>query len=399
LLGTQKHIQIEVLRTARRAPEAVRDCLVDHVFPRVPVRQWVLSLPKRLRYFVQRDAELVGQVLRVFLRTVEPLLRNASPGAAHDARFGGVTFVQRFGAALNGHLHYHCCLVDGVFSAEGDVLRFHEATALSEAEVVAVQEVVRKRVLALLERRGLLTPEVVADMREWEHGGGFSLDATIRIEPNDRAALERLLRYCARPAFARERLCRSANGEQLLYELPKPRPDGQIMLRLAPSELLDRLAVLVPPPRSHRHRYCGVLAPNARLRSAVTARAGLPVEPTEAEQAAATSAEPAPAAAKTAPASGSRCSSLWAAMLARIYEVFPLVCSKCGQEMRIIAFITNPASIERILSHIGEETTPPLIAPARAPPRPGDHLDQTPAYDFAAAEPVPEFEFDQTAPH
>jgi hypothetical protein len=156
----------------------------------------------------------------------------------------------------------------------------------------------------------LLTPEVVADMREWEHGGGFSLDATIRIEPNDRAGLERLLRYCARPAFARERLCWDRTGVQLLYELPKPRPDGQIMLRLAPSELLDRLAVLIPPPRSHRHRYCGVLAPNARLRPMVTARTGLPVEPTEAEQAAAASGEPTRAAAEPAPTVSSRCSSL-----------------------------------------------------------------------------------------
>jgi hypothetical protein len=197
----------------------------------------------------------------------------------------------------------------------------------------------------------------------------------------------------------------------LLYELPKPRPDGQIMLRLAPSELLDRLAALIPPPRSHRHRYCGVLAPNARLRPAVTARAGLSVEPTEAEQAAAASGEPARAAAEPAPALRSPCSSLWAAMLARIYEVFPLVCAKCGQQMQIIAFITDPASIDRILSHIGEETTPPPIAPARAstlrsrttaedgPPLPGSALDQTPAYDLDAAEPVPEFEFDQTAPY
>jgi hypothetical protein len=67
--------------------------------------------------------------------------------------------------------------------------------------------------------------------------------------------------------------------------------------------------------------------------------------------------------------------------------------------MRIIAFITDPASINRILSHIGEETTPPPIAPARAPPRPGSALDQTPAYDLNAAEPVPEFEFDQTDTH
>ena len=29
--------------------------LCDHVFPRLPVRQWVLSVPKRLRYQLQRD--------------------------------------------------------------------------------------------------------------------------------------------------------------------------------------------------------------------------------------------------------------------------------------------------------------------------------------------------------
>jgi hypothetical protein len=367
--------------------------LVDHVFPCVPVRQWVLSLPKRLRYFVQRDADLAGQVLRVFLRAVEPVLRKASPGAPPEARFGGVTFVQRFGASLNSHLHYHCCLTDGVFSADRDELRFHEATALGEAEVVALQERVRKRVLALFERRGLLTPEAAADMRRWEHGGGFSLDATIRTESDDRPGLERLLRYCARPPFARERLCRSANGEHVLYELPKPRADGQIMLRLDPIDLIDRLASLLPPPRSHRHRYCGVLAPNARLRPMVTARAGLPVEPTEAEQATAASGEP---AAKPGPTLRSRCSSLWAALLARIYEVFPLVCPNCGEEMRIIAFITDPASIDRILSHIGEPTTPPPIAPARAPPLPSATFDQTPAYDLLAPKPVPDLELDQT---
>ena len=145
----------------------------------------MLSLPKRLRYFVHRDAELAGEVLRVFLRAVEPVLRRASPGAPPDARsrppeqgscggrVGGVSFVQRFGASLNAHLHYHICLVDGVFSKgatgfaedaepigarsahggelstdgtveqESMVLRFHEAIALGEAEVVALQEVAR----------------------------------------------------------------------------------------------------------------------------------------------------------------------------------------------------------------------------------------------------------------
>ena len=42
--------------------------LTYHVFPRLPVRQWVLSVPKRLRYFMQRDEAVLGMVLRIFLR-------------------------------------------------------------------------------------------------------------------------------------------------------------------------------------------------------------------------------------------------------------------------------------------------------------------------------------------
>ena len=44
-------------------------------------------------------------------------------------------------------------------------------------------------------------------------------------------------------------------------------------LVLTPLALIDRIAALVPPPRTHRHRYFGVLAPNSPLRAAVTALA------------------------------------------------------------------------------------------------------------------------------
>ena len=36
-------------------------------------------------------------------------------------------------------------------------------------------------------------------------------------------------------------------------------------------EVQERLARFIPPPRMHRHRYHGVLAPNAKLRAAVVA--------------------------------------------------------------------------------------------------------------------------------
>jgi len=81
-----------------------------------------------------------------------------------------------------------------------------------------------------------------------------------------------LLRYCARSPFAAERL-EELDAHRLLYHLPKPGPDGRTPLILSPLELLERIAALVPPPRQQRHRYYGVLAPNAPLRAALTALA------------------------------------------------------------------------------------------------------------------------------
>ena len=149
-----------------------------------------------------------------------------------------------------------------------------------------------------------------------------------------------------------------------------------------PLELLDRLAALVPPPRVHRHRYFGVLAPNSPLRTAVIALA-----------LAATTSPPAPNPQPAAELANRRAARYaWALLLARIYEVFPLVCLRCGGEMRIIAFITNPSTIRDILLHLGEPTAPPRIAPARGPPL-CDLPDAGPgAFD---PQPAPEYEFDQ----
>ena len=71
----------------------------------------------------------------------------------------------------------------------------------------------------------------------------------------------------------------------------------------------------------------------------------------------------------------------WALLLARIYECLPLRCERCGQPMRIIAFVLDPSVIERVLGHIGEPTVPPVTAPARSPPQAEMEFDQTAGAD------------------
>jgi hypothetical protein len=133
-------------------------------------------------------------------------------------------------------------------------------------------------------------------------------------------------------------------------------------LHLTPLELIARIAALVPPPRTHRHRYFGVLAPNSAQRAAVTALAA-PAQPD---------------------------------------EVFPLLCPLCGGQMRLIAFITEGTQIRKILDHIGVDSEQPHISPARGPPLWDDGGDaQTvegvhiePDWDLSP-QPAPDFEVDQ----
>ena len=85
-------------------------------------------------------------------------------------------------------------------------------------------------------------------------------------------------------------------------------------------ELLEKLAALVPPPRFYLLRYHGVLAPRARDRGRI-----VPTKPVE-ESTAADRASSAP---------------------------------PCGHRLRIIAALTDPASIRTYLEGVGLPAVPP----------------------------------------
>ncbi len=134
-----------------------------------------------------------------------------------------------------------------------------------------------------------------------------------------------------------------------------------------------------------------MLAPNAPLRAAVTALARDTVATPEQPAVAA----PAGGEGHSEGHSRSPARYLWAMLIARIYETFPLACPHCGTAMRIIAFVTETASVTCILQHIGKPTKAPVLSPARGPPS-GETFDQAPVFDPVAPPPEPTFEFDQT---
>jgi hypothetical protein len=285
--------------------------------------------------------------------------------------------------------------MDGIFGEDQEgLLQFEEVDNLSVDDTDAVQNRVRKRVLSLYKRKGLLTEEDAENLKSWKGNGGFSVNADVRIDSEDRKGLERLLRYCARPAFSGEKLSalsaigNNADAMRLRYDVNKNRQESQPALNLTATELLDKLAQLIPPPRRHRHHYHGVLAANSKHRSSVTQCANEEFKPRKISSLKDINRADINFKVKTDALWQRKKSSVsWAKLIMKVYEADPLRCEQCGEPMKIIAYISNITIIHKILTHIGESSEQPEMVSARGPP------DEC-CYDEGDA-PVPD-EYDQT---
>ena len=76
--------------------------LVERVFPRQPIRQWVISFPFQLRFLSAQDPKIMGEVLKVINRAPSTqLLKKAGFTKKSGSKAGAMTFIQRFGGSLN----------------------------------------------------------------------------------------------------------------------------------------------------------------------------------------------------------------------------------------------------------------------------------------------------------
>ncbi len=386
--------------------------LVDRVIPRVPVRQWVLSLPRWARFLLARDPALITRTLDLCLREIfNSHRRRARRAGARASRPGAITFVQRFGGALNLNVHMHSVIPDGVFVREDGRARFEPLGAPSDNEVkeilrkivVRIGRILRPRlesarddasppsVLAAAQAEAVAnrlgTPAAVAiSKKHTAYLEGFSLHAGVHIHANDREGLSRLCGYGARPALSQERLSSLPDG-RLAIRLKRPLADGREELLLEPLELLRRLATLVPPPRAHLVRFHGVFGPASKWRSEIVPA---PVEIPHEHQgtAPATPSEPVEAIETTQQVQARKprrpdSKIRWAELLQRVFREDVLACP-CGGRRRVLAFVTERNAIRAILEHLGLPTTGPPIAPAGsgAPADTAPWQDDVPSLPF-----------------
>ena len=203
------------------------------------------------------------------------LRRRARDAGVRDGRGGAVTAVQRFGGALNLNIHFHALVIDGVFSSDGDAVRFHLSPPLDVADVEEILATVEAYLRPVLARHGADAGEDAAEALDpraeqapvWAglaaasvlgrvalgaragararrrgqpvapattpptpgpyqaRHGGFDLHAGVFVPADQRDRLERIARYTLRPPVAQDRLRWTEQG-QVRLALRRPWSGG-----------------------------------------------------------------------------------------------------------------------------------------------------------------------------
>ena len=237
---------------------------LDRLLPSAFYRQWVLVVPKRLRYFINHQPDLAGQLSKIFAHEINSFLcrdNNGTPAQLH--------FIQRFGGALNLHVHVHAVVSDGVFNLGSTTkgrreLAFTPVPPPTVEQLAYIVSAIRKKLIRRVARTSGLSREAAANLLSWKNSG-FSVHEEVYIKDWDRAGLERLLKYCSRPALSPARLIYGAKTNTVIYR-SEPREGRSELLTMKPVEFLRRWGLLMPPPNKNLIHYYGALAPRSPLR-------------------------------------------------------------------------------------------------------------------------------------
>ena len=387
---------------ARRMAESAK-LLVDDVLQGYPVRQWVLSLPIPLRLLLARYPKELSNVLQIVHRAISTDIIHRSGYLKKQAKTGAVTYIQRFGSALNLNIHFHMLFLEGVITQEHGKMTFKRVKAPSHSNMEALVNTISQRIAQYLEKAGLIQRDIdntyldlpindedsllplqaasvsyriavgadtgkkvftlqTMQAKDPDHLGqlakiaGFSLHAGVFADADQPEKLERLCRYIARPAISEKRLSLTTTGN-VRYELKTPYSNGTTHVFFSPIDFISKLAALVPPPRLNLTRFYGVFAPNANVRAEVTASQRGKNSPRLAEH------------LKDSDKPYQARSMSWAQRLKRVFNIDITICEACTKaNVKIIACITEPAVIQKILWHLDKQDSPITANSCRAPP-------------------------------
>ena len=251
---------------------------------------------------------------------------SVEPGAAAAA----VLSVHTSGDALNHNPHVHGVVADGVFAGSG----FKPLPKLSSEKLT---KLFMHKVLKSLKGRGLITDTVIAQIKCQKHSG-FSAWVGDAIEPKDSDARLFVSRYIDKGPVATSRVELDGDVVSYLHD-----SDFHPAAEFDPLEFLAAVSVQIPNKWEQLTRHYGYYS---------TRKRGERKQQQIAEPQELVILEPVPKRKAT---------PTWASLIKKVYNVDPLLCPKCGSNMKVVAFITDSREITKIMKHLN-------VPPYRAPP-------------------------------
>jgi len=286
-------------------------------------------MPRVLRGLVERDRKLLGLLSQTAYASILKIFQALFD--RKDVRPGCVIALQTFGAyAGNWHPHAHAIVSDGVFTPEGEFL------PLPRLDTSVVLEVCRRLWLRRLHQAERRSEAFMNKLLSWVHPG-FTVFAGPAVAAGNLESLESQARYIARPAMAMDALRQRGDGT-FAMETPRDPRSGATLVVLDPLEWIHRITAHIPDAGQHTRRSYGAYSNRARSTAAA------------AQDESWLAAHARSGGGDADFARETRRS--WARLLRKIFEVDPLLCA-CGAEMKIVAIITQPRIVDRILRHLG----------------------------------------------
>jgi len=282
----------------------------------VPHRQVVFTIPKMLRIFFKFKRRLLGDLCRATLAALKQYFEAVT---GEPLIPGVIAVIQTFGDRINFHPHLHFLVTAGGLDAAGV---FRKIARIDDSRLA---ELFAREVLAMLVGKDLLSQEWAERLLSWRHSG-FNVHSLVRTEA--KAEAERVGKYMIRPVVSLERLAFLEPEGRVGYRLGQ-KDEGQETMDYL--EFIARVTSHIPDKGQVMVRYYGLYANAYRGKLKKVGATALRVM-----------------REKFRPLS----SKGWAEMIRKVYEVDPLVCSRCGGRMKLIAFLTNHVVVDRIIDHL-----------------------------------------------
>ena len=307
-------------------------------------RHLVFTIPKRLRPYFMFDRSLLSILHKSAWLAWKQYLNSIIP----DSTPAMVSAIHTAGSFLEFHPHIHAIALNGALDKDSNLI------PLTSIDTNKLEALFQKNIFEALHTKELLSEDTIVNMATWEHSG-FSVFAGEAFNNKDQRLF--LARYLKKPPVALSSLKLENNELDTTVTITKQLDDGEHSVSFSPLEFLAKLQQHIPNTWEQSVRYFGAYSARTRgakkIRKTQTEQDPNSIQPIIPL----TSDDQSPDSDKTPT------SSTWARCIKKIYEVDPLLCPKCGEQMKIIAFIHNETEIQKIADHLGviTWTKPPPI--------------------------------------